>query len=280
MKSQSEKASAFYELHHTGRILVLPNAWDVTSARIFEEAGFPAIATTSGGVSASLGYPDGQKIPREEVLSATARIASRLTAPLTADMEAGFGVTDDEMEQLARGVISAGAVGLNIEDSTGNPSKPLFDIDEQVRKIKTLRKASDLTGIRLFINARTDALYRAGEKKGSGLENSIERGKAYLQAGADSIYVFGPIDSESISYAVKKLDCPINVRAGRGNPSIPELQSLGVARASVATSPFTATLGLLKRIANELKDKGTYDSMTEGAITYQEMNRLAVKRSE
>src|ERR1700674_1099220 len=114
--SQSERASQFLALHQGGKILVLPNAWDVASARIFEDAGFPAIGTTSAGIANSIGYPDGQKIPREEMLAAVRRIAEAVEVPVTADVEAGFGSAPEEVAGTAQAVIAAGAVGMNLED--------------------------------------------------------------------------------------------------------------------------------------------------------------------
>ncbi len=152
MNDQAAKAEKLRQLHHGPKILVLPNAWDAASARIFEDAGFPAIATTSAGVAFSLGYPDGQLIPREEMLGVVKRIAHSVQVPVTADLEAGYG----DAAKTAESAIEAGAVGLNLEDFDHADGKKLFSITEQVEKIKTIRRVSDKLGVRLVINARTD----------------------------------------------------------------------------------------------------------------------------
>src|SRR5579859_7686544 len=133
--TQPEKAKLFLSLHHGPRILVLPNAWDVASARIFEDAGFPAMATTSSGIANSLGYPDGQVIPRDEMLEVVARIVRAVSVPVSADMEAGYGETPDDMAATARATIEAGAIGLNLEDAVGEGLGKLVETALQTEKI-------------------------------------------------------------------------------------------------------------------------------------------------
>ncbi|HZW55761.1 MAG TPA: isocitrate lyase/phosphoenolpyruvate mutase family protein [Nitrososphaerales archaeon] len=277
MTTLKEKAKRFYDLHHqTGRILVLPNGWDVITARVFEEAGFPAVATSSGAVSTSLGYPDGQKITRQEMLGAVERMSHALTVPLSADMEAGYGKSDEEMAELVRGLINAEAVGLNIEDSTGDPQRPLEDIEVQCQKIRALRKSSEEegNGVHLFINARTDAFYTMSDKS-AALEEAVARGRAYREAGADCIFVMRARDAGSISEIVKRLNCPINIILGSGSPSITELERIGVARVSFGTSMVRASIAAMKNIASGLKEGKTYDEIFTSAITYDELNRLS-----
>lgn len=266
-------------MHHSKRILILPNAWDVPSARIFEEASFRAIATTSGGVSVSLGYPDGERISRQEMLEAVGRIAKSVLVPVSADMEAGFSQDVEGIADTAKGLISSGAIGLNIEDVIReNGSRVLVDKKTQMKKIETIRRIGDSIGIHIVINARTDAFRFAPGDKLERLEEIVVRANAYKEAGADCIFPFGVSDAQSISTLVEKIETPINIRAGGVAPTIPELEKLGVARASLATGPICATLGLLKIIAYEVKEKGTYESLTSGAITHDELNSLAVPR--
>jgi 2-methylisocitrate lyase-like PEP mutase family enzyme len=275
MTGQREKALEFGRMHRSDHILVLPNAWDVPSARVFENAGFPAIATSSGGVSVSLGYPDGENISRTEMISAIKRMAVVLSIPLTADMEAGFGSTTPEIEETTREIISSGAVGLNIEDaSKKNKSTPLFEIEDQIVKIKAIRRISSLAGIPLVINARTDAFRHMPEN--SRLEETIARGNAYREAGADCIFPFFVKDAISIGKLVEKINCPVNIRAGAGSPTISELEALGVARASLATGPVCSVFGHLKKIAMEIRQSGTYHTLTLDAITHDELNALAI----
>src|SRR5262249_11887222 len=141
--TQREKAEAFLRLHDRSTILILPNAWDAASARIFEEAGARAIATTSAGIAFAHGYPDGQRIGRGEMLEVVARIADRVALPVTADLEAGYGPTPEDAAETARGAIAAGAVGMNLEDSTGRPDDPLFEPSLQVERVRAAREAAD-----------------------------------------------------------------------------------------------------------------------------------------
>jgi 2-methylisocitrate lyase-like PEP mutase family enzyme len=143
IEQQKSKANAFRQMHRGSNILVLPNAWDVVSARLFEETGFGAIATTSAGVAFTLGYPDGQKISREEMLARVARIARAVRTPVTADVESGYGNRPEDAASTALGVIEAGAVGMNLEDGTGNPAKPLSELPLQLERIHAVREAGN-----------------------------------------------------------------------------------------------------------------------------------------
>src|SRR5579864_1611179 len=189
--TQAEKARLFLALHQCPRILVLPNAWDVASARIFEDAGFPAIATTSSGIANSLGYPDGQVIRRDEMLEVVARIVRAVSVPVTADMEAGYGETPDDMAATARGVIDAGAVGLNLEDAIGEGSGKLFKIAAQNEKIRAMTGAAKKMGIDLVLNARTDIYLGEIGEPSTRAERTIERLNAYREAGAASLFARG-----------------------------------------------------------------------------------------
>ncbi len=278
MKSKQEKVEKFRSLHHAEHILVLPNAWDVPSARVFEDAGFPAIATSSAGLSVSLGYPNGEKISKGELFSAVRRIASALTVPLSADIEAGFGSTINQLTETIRGVIDAGAVGINIEDIADLETKSLLPVEKQVERIKAIRKFSHSQGISLVINARTDAFrFGTGDER-ARVDEAIRRATAYAEAGADCLYPMGLTDRESISTFVKAVSKPVNIMARKGAPTIPELEKIEVARVSLGPGPIYAAMGLLKRIAQELKEKGTYEALLMGAITFDELNTLAMPK--
>jgi 2-methylisocitrate lyase-like PEP mutase family enzyme len=278
LKTQREKAEVFRSLHHGKRILILPNGWDVPSARVFEDAGFPAVATSSAGMMVSLGYPDGEVIDRHEMVSAVRRIARVLTIPLSADVVAGFGETPKEVAITVRSVIEAGAIGINIEDFV-HATKELFKVERQAEKLKAVRALGESMGIPLVINARTDALRYAPGDQESKLKEAIRRGLAYRDAGADCVYPMGLADAASISVFVKALDSPVNVMVRRGLPPTKELERLGVARLSFGPTASYAAMGLLKRAAREVLEKGTYDSLVEGAITFDELNSLAVPKA-
>ena len=274
IRNQAELARQFLELHHGPKILVLPNAWDVASARIFEDAGFPAIGTTSAGIANSFGYPDGQKIPREEMLAAVRRIAEAVEVPVTADVEAGFGTTPEQVADTARAVIAAGAVGMNLED--GAEAKPDFleDLSRQKEIIRAVLEATARANVPFVLNARTDIfLYGMGPAE-TRLARTIERLNAYHAAGAQSLFAPGVKDKETILQLSRGLHGPLNILATVGTPSVAELQKLGVARVSVGSGPMRATLGFLDRMARQLHVEGDFRVMTEGAFPYAEANRL------
>jgi 2-methylisocitrate lyase-like PEP mutase family enzyme len=264
------KAEAFRAMHHGKRILVLPNAWDVASARVFEEAGFGAIATTSAGVAFTLGYPDGQRISREEMLGVVRRIAAAVKAPVTADVEAGYGDRPEDAARTARDVLAAGAVGMNLEDATGDPERPLFDLSLQIERVKAVRETT--AGL-IVLNARTDVYLLQLETPEKRYDAALRRLGAFRDAGADCVFVPGLRDAETIGRLVKDLRCPVNILVGPGFPSVPELQEIGVARVSVGSGAMRATLGLVRRIAAELKSSGTYETLG-GAIDYADVNRM------
>ena len=273
MISQIDKALQFRQRHRGPGALVLPNAWDVASARIIEEAGFPAIATTSAGIAFSLGYPDGQRIPREEMIARIARIARAVKVPVTADIESGYGSTPEDAARTARELVQAGAIGMNLEDASGNPDQPLLDLSLAVEKIKAARLAAAQLRVPMVVNARTDVYLLPDAQPAAGYYEAHRRLTAYRDAGADCVFAPGLKDPETIGRLVRDLQCPVNILAVAGTPSVPELEKLGVARVSLGSGPMRATLGLLRKMAEELKADGTYSAL-DAAIPYAEVNKL------
>ena len=269
--SLSEKAVRLRTLHHGPPILVLPNAWDAASARVIEQAGFSAIATTSAGVAFSLGYPDGQRIGRDEMLAAIRRIAAAVRVPVTADIEAGYGEAPESVAEAIRGALDAGAAGVNLEDSwERDGGRVLADLALQEERIRAAREAAQAAGVSLVINARTDVfLYGLGDEA-----EAIRRLNAYLRAGADCAFPILVSDPPLIARLVEAIQGPVNIFAGPGAPSIPDLERLGVARVSFGSALTRAALGLTRRIANELKSTGTYASFPEDTIPFPEANRM------
>jgi 2-methylisocitrate lyase-like PEP mutase family enzyme len=273
-KTQSELGRQFLELHHGPKILALPNAWDVSNARIFEDAGFPAMGTTSAGIAFSLGYPDGQKIPCEEMLAAVRRITEAVDVPVTADMEAGFGTTPEEIADTARALIAAGAVGMNLEDGAEEKPDFLTELNLQKEMIKAVMEVAAGVGISFVLNARTDIfLYGMGPVE-TRLTRAIERLNAYRAAGAPALFAPGVKDKETIAQLVRGVAGPLNILATVGTPPIAELQQLGVARVSLGSGPMRATLGFLERMARQIRDDGTFSLMTDGAVPYANANLL------
>jgi len=279
---QRKKADAFRTLHKAPPLLVLPNVWDAISAKIYESEGFHALATASSAVAATLGYADGEYMSIAQNLAVARRIVEVVDLPVSVDLERGYAATVEGVVESARGVVEVGAVGLNIEDGTGDGSAPLFEKAEQVEKIRAIRAMAAAVGIPLVINARTDVFLSTEGSKSELLRQTIERGCAYRQAGADCVFVpdTGQLDRETVSQIVKAIDAPINLIAGSHLPTLPELEELGVARVSFGPRAQRACLALLRRMAREWKATGTYDLMSSDALTYAEVNGLFHGRRE
>jgi 2-methylisocitrate lyase-like PEP mutase family enzyme len=265
--NQPEKAALLRQLHHGPSILRLCNVWDAASARIVEQAGFPAVATGSAGVAFSLGYPDGEAIPPAEMLAHVGRIARVVAVPVTADLEAGY----EDIERTAAGLVEAGAVGLNLEDFQNGK---LVDLAAQIEKIHAVRSVGKRLGVPIAINARTDIYLAQLGDAATRFERSVERLLAYRDAGADCLFVPGVNDEETIAGLVKALQFPLNILGTAGTPTVDRLQELGVARVSLGSGPMRATMGLTRRIAEEFRDSGTYSRMLEAPVTYPEANEL------
>lgn len=276
-KIQKERAAQFRRFHHGAPLLVLPNVWDAASARIVEQAGFRAIATTSSGVAAALGYSDGQHISRDMLIEAIARITRVVECPVTADIEAGYGNSIEEVLQTVKEVITTGVVGINIEDSLKQQEKALADVSYQVELIKALRELATSMDMPLVLNARVDVFLLAIGEPESRFEHALQRANAYLQAGADCIYPIGILDRNMIANLVKDIDGPINILGGPPAPTLPELAQLGVARVSLAGGLMRSALGHLRTIAQELREHGTYASMNTEALSSSEFRSLFPK---
>lgn len=266
------KAMRFLRLHKGPRILLLPNAWDVASARIFETAGFGAIGTSSGGIAFSLGYPDGERIPREEMLAVIRRIARAVAVPVNADVEAGYGPSPEEVGETVRALLDAGAVGMNLEDASSDVV--LFDLKQQVERVRAACEAAAAAGVPVVINARTDVyLLREGDA-GGWFDEALRRLTAYRDAGANCLFLPGVRDANIIAHMARAVGAPLNILAGPGMPGARDLENVGVARLSLGSGPMRAAMGLVRKVARELLETGTCDAMLDGAVPYQEMNEL------
>lgn len=274
-ENQERKAEAFLALHHTPGILVLPNAWDVVSARIFELEGFRAIATTSAGVGAVLGYADGECMPLPENLEMVSRIARHLGVPVSADIEAGYAKTPEGVAKSIRATIEAGAVGVNLEDGSCDGGGSLCDLSLQVEKIRAAREAALAMNMPLVINARTDGFLVSPDAPDC-MDKTLERAAAYVEAGADCIFVpdVGALDSPTIARLAREIDAPLNIIAGTTTPPITELESMGVARVTFGPRPMRAALSLIRKFARELRRDGTYTRLNDVDLTYAEVNAM------
>lgn len=274
---QRSKAQRFLELHHAPAILKLPNAWDVVSAKIFQLEGYEAIATTSAGVAATLGYADGQRMSLEETTQVTKRIANTIDLPISADIESGYADEVEGVVQAARLTLEAGAVGINLEDSNScDAHGELIESSAMAERVAGIRAMADEVGIPLVINARTD-VFLISDADASGLRReTIKRANAYRAAGADCIFIpdMGNLDENTISELVREIDAPLNVIVDAHLPTIPRLEEIGVARISMGPRPMRAVLARLRTIARELMQQGTYVSMTAESMSYAEVNSM------
>jgi len=271
---QAQKVALLKKLHEGPRILVLANAWDPISARIVEEIGFPAVATTSAGVAATLGYPDGQRVSRDEMLEVVGRVARAVQVPVTADMEAGYGTTPKAMAETALALIAAGAVGLNLEDVTGDDESSHVELQLQLEKIRAIRDASAAAGVPLVINARTDVYLMPIGLVETRFERTVDRLRAYAKAGADCVFAPAVKDAQTIAKLVKAVEAPLNILLMPGAPNLNELEKLGVARASIGSGLMRASLGTARNVAKTLFDRHDSDAIFSDAVPYAEVNRL------
>jgi 2-methylisocitrate lyase-like PEP mutase family enzyme len=282
---QKEKAEQFLKYHHDKEILVLLNSWDIGSSKLIEACGYKAVATTSMGIAASLGYPDCQVIQLPEMIEVITGIVNAVEVPVTVDVEAGYGNNLNEIIDSAKKIIATGVVGINIEDSIDlNPV--LIDEMKFCERISAIRALSNSMGFHLVINARTDSFYTSTASTQEKLSESIRRGNKYREAGADCVFVQPVWEKETIATLVKEINAPVNILAnptiGAGvTPSISELQDLGVARVSLGSGLMKAALALIKKVANELSEKGTYNvlldtlmPLSDAALAYKMATRM------
>ena len=269
--SQADKAERLRALHVPGDPLVLVNAWDVVSARIIEDAGYPAVATTSAGIAWAEGFADGERISRDAMLERVRRIAAGVAVPVTADLEGGYGATDADAAATAQSAIEAGAVGLNFEDATRG-SGELLDPDRQVARIAAMREAAQRLHVPLVINARTDVfLASVGPDDAWRRAEATRRANAYLAAGADCAFVPGVADEHTINALVRGIRGPLNILAGAATPPIPRLAQLGVARVSVGSGAMAYMLAKFRDFARTLRTSGGFEAL-DGRIAHNELN--------
>lgn len=277
---QIERARAFRRMHQGPGLLLLPNVWDVASAKLYEVEGFRAVGTTSAGISSTLGFADGERMPLEDNLAVCRRIADRVAIPVSVDIEAGYSGCLDALSETIGKVIASGAAGINIEDSVkagcgGSEAGALLDASGQGDRIAAIRKAADRAGVPLVINARTDVLLIHGAASKERLSEAIERGNIYHRAGADCVFVpdMEVLGEPEIALLATGIAAPLNLIAGRTTPSVKRLEELGVARLSFGPRPMRAALQSLRSMAREWLDTGTYARMTShDSLSYDEVN--------
>ena len=244
------RAATLRALHHAPEPLVLPNAWDAASARMVAEAGFPAVATTSSGVAACLGWEDGEQTPPVEMFAAIARIARVVAVPVTADLEGGYGLGAEEF--VAR-LLATGAVGCNIEDTDRSGQGILRDPDGQAEYLAAVKRASRAAGVDIVVNARIDVFVRHFGEPTACVTEAIRRARIYLEAGADCVYPIFVREETAIVALVAGISGPVNILALPDGPSLARLGELGVARISFAGRLHRAALAAHQRCVQAIR---------------------------
>lgn len=260
-----DRAAAFRGLHARGELLVLPNAWDAISALLFEEAGARAIATSSAALAWSRGYADGGAIPRAPLLDALAGVVRVTRVPVSADIEDGYSANPAEVADLARAVIDAGAVGVNLEDGAA-------PVDLLARKVEAAKSAAAKAGVDLFVNARTDVYLRRLVPVEQAVEETIARAKTLRDAGADSIFVPALREPAAIRAIAQAIELPLNVLIVPELPPVAELRALGVRRLSAGALPARAALAAARRAVKQLLESGRYDDLLADTVVSADVN--------
>ena len=271
MPKNAQNAEVLHRLHAGPTPLLLANVWDAGSARVVEEAGATAVATSSAAMAWSAGYADGERLPVPELLAGCARIARVVTRPLTVDIEHGYGRSAQEVGRLGEALIELGAVGVNIEDGQA------ADGPQQLgERIAALRAVAARSGVRFFINARCDVYLGPAAEPTQRLDEVLRRARLYIEAGADGLFVPGLGQLDDIASLARAIGAtPLNIYAGyAGAPTVQALAAAGVRRISLGCGTLQAAYGLLGRIARQLTDEGRYDEMGAVMRPSAELNRL------
>lgn len=275
---QIEKEKQFYQLHHNGDLLILPNVWEVSGAAMLENIGYRAVATSSSAIASSNGYDDGQKIPFNDLLHILRRIVSSVNVPVTADVESGYADNTIILAENIKKLIDTGIAGINFEDSLHDEQK-LIPLDEQCEKISLIKKISLESGTSLFINARTDSYIKRNQlSKEEKLSETIKRGKAYKEAGADCLYPIFLKDKKDIKTIIKEVGLPVNILLHDGIPDFNELKEMGVARLSLGGNFIKFAINAMKRVAENLLNYEGMEEITNNPITTDYLNKLISKK--
>jgi len=253
MPTQEEKGRAFRALHERDHAFIIPNPYDIGTARILAHMGFEALASTSMGYAFTMGRPD-YGLTRDDVVSHLFVLARATDLPVSADLENGFGDDPDTVAETIRHAAASGIVGGSIEDATGRPDAPIYPFEEAVARISAAVKAAEFLPFQFTLTARCENYLHGRED----LDDTIKRLRAYEEAGADVLYAPGLETREEISAVVKALRKPVNVLGGFAQLSLDELSVIGVKRVSIGSSLNIAALSAFTRAAEEMKEHGTF----------------------
>lgn len=278
--TQKEKALKLYALHHTGKLLILPNIWDALGAILLESLEFPAVATASASIAFSNGYNDGEQLPFNDVLARLKQIANSVDVPVTADIESAYATTDAQLRNNISQLLDTGIVGINIEDTTTD-TKAIYSLEEQCKRIRIIKEVAQERDIPLFINARTDVLlhgqlFKSEEEK---FDEIIKRGLAYKEAGAGCFYPILMKKEEDIKRLYELIEFPINVLTFPGIPPLKNLEEIGVARVSLGPNYLKLALKTMKDMATKLKDYDGLSEIINNDVTSDYVKKLVNKES-
>ena len=269
--AMSSASEVFRRLHAPDQLLILPNAWDAASARVVEACGARAVATTSAGLAWAHGRPDGNALAPDVLAAAVAEIVRAVRVPVSVDVEAGYSDEPAAVALVVAAVIDAGAVGINLEDGGGTP-------ELLCAKIEAVRTAARRAGVDLFVNARTDVFLRGLVPAERAVETTVERGRRYLAAGADGLfvpYLQAADDARRIAHAIEPAS--LNLMAVPGLPGASELRTWGVRRLSAGSALASAALGLVRRLGETFLREGRSAPLFEAPLPYGEMNGLLAR---
>lgn len=269
-----DKATIFKELHHNGKLLVLPNVWDPLSALLLESLGYKAVATASASIAYSNGYRDGEKIPFKEVILVLGKIVNSVNIPVSADIESGYARSNSDLEENIKKLIDTGIAGINFEDSL-HDQEELTPVKEQCEKIELIRKIADQKNSKLFINARADVFLKnknlTDEEK---IEETIRRGNAYKDAGADGFYPMILKDKTKIERVINEVNLPINIILLPDIPDFEELQKMKLARLSLGPGFLKIAIKAMKDIGEKLLNYEGMEEVKNNPVTGDYLNSL------
>ena len=269
-----EKRARFAELHASPGCFVIPNPWDVGSAKVLASLGFKALATTSAGMAFAAGLPD-NGVNRAYALAHIRALCDAVDLPVNADFEDGFGATADEVYESAKLCVGAGVAGFSIEDYSGDRDAPFFTPREAVERLRAARAAINASGERVLLTARSEVVLHGGA---DGLSEALRRLESFAEAGADVLYAPGLKTAEHVKDVLKVAGkLPVNVLVGSPGFTVAELADLGVKRISVGGALARAAWGAFIRAAKEIADQGTFSRLAEGA-SYAELNALFARQ--
>ncbi len=271
VKNANAKSARLRELLRAPEIVIMPGAFNVLSALLYQHLGFPAIQGSSAGFANAMGYAD-LGIPREATVTATRLCAAAVSIPVNADGEDGYGGLD-EVRETVQAFVAAGAAGMNMEDGDRNARGGLVPIDFQLEKITAFMAARKELGSEFLLNARVDSFIAMRDDTKAALAEGVKRGQVYAAAGGDSVFFFGVSQPDDIRTLVKEVPAPVSVLAGPGVPSARELEELGVARVSYGSMFLRVAVAAVKRAALEVLEEKTHESMSDG-ISGPEMKAI------